>query len=250
MSYPWFRFYSETPYDKKLDLIAEETELEFLTILGAWSLLLSLANESAIRGSLYVTTKKRYSNNYISKLMRLSLETTKKILDCFVEYGLIDTDQDGAIYICNWDKRQFSSDSSSERVAKYRKKKKEEEEKCNDCETLHVTLPSASASVNINSLSTNYLRIFSQVTGMAGIPGNKPEAFEAIDNLLSVHKTEELTIEYLKPFWNNWNNLKTKNGKPYSKTNLAWLTEYALAGQMPGTQSSDSKYTGARVYDE
>lgn len=92
---------------------------------------------------------------------------------------------------------------------------------------------------------TPYIRIFSAVTGMAGIPGNKPEAFEALDTLMDVHKTEEKVIEFLKPYWEAWRNLKTENGRPYSKTNLVWLTEKAIAEEIP-RKNGKGKHT---IYD-
>ena len=97
---------------------------------------------------------------------------------------------------------------------------------------------------------TPYLRIFSQVTGMVGIPGNDPKVYESLDNLMSVHQSEDKVIEYLKPYWEAWGKLKSKNGRPYSKTNLAWLTEYALACEIPGDGNEGLKYKGSKYYDE
>jgi len=96
-NFPWFRFYSETPNDKKLDLIAEESGMQFLEVLGAWTLLLCLANDSPVRGTLRVTSKKRYSNGYISKQLRLSLSDTEKLLNLFKDYDMIDIDENNII---------------------------------------------------------------------------------------------------------------------------------------------------------
>jgi hypothetical protein len=96
-----------------------------------------------------------------------------------------------------------------------------------------------------NTGRTPYIRIFSAVTGMVGIPGNKPEAFAALDTLMDVHKSEEKVIEFLKPYWEAWRNLKTENGKPYSKTNLVWLTEKAIAEEIP-RKNGKGKHT---IYD-
>jgi hypothetical protein len=46
----------------------------------------------------------------------------------FKTKGLIDFSSGGKIIIVNWDKRQFASDSSKERVSKHREKKKKQEE--------------------------------------------------------------------------------------------------------------------------
>ena len=245
--YPWFRYYSETPQDKKFDLISEESGLDYLLILGAWSVLLCVANGSPVRGSLYVTTKKRYSNSYLSKLLRLPEKDTDKLLKFFLEYEMLELDENSAYYIKNFEKRQYKSDSSTARVNKYRANKKKEKEaedneNCNDGETLHVTFPSVSASaINLNSLSNNYLRIFSGVTNMVAIPGNDPNVYNALDQLINKYKSEEELIDYLKPYYQKWIKTKSKEGKPYSKTNNAWLTTYAIAGEMPGENNIQSK---------
>ncbi len=245
--YPWFRFYSETPQDKKLDLIAEESGFDYLLILGAWSVLLCVANGSPIRGSLYVTMMKRYSNGYIAKMLRLPEKDTEKLLKYFLEYEMLGIDKNGAYYIKNFEKRQYKSDSSTARVNKHRANKKKEkeaaaDEECNDDETLHETFPSVSASaINLKSLSTNYIRIFSGVTNMVAIPGNDENVYHAIDQLGTKYKTEDELINYLKPYFQKWIKTKSKEGKPYSKTNNAWLTTYAVAGEMPGENNIQSK---------
>lgn len=117
-------------------------------------------------------------------------------------------------------------------------------------------LPAASASEsesikkNGNGIpgGTHYLRIFSKVTGMVGIPGNSPNAYDAIDNLLNQHKTEDATAEFLVPYWEAWNRLKRKDGQPVSKTNLAWLTEFAIAGQLPG-ENAPKQSKAKRTYE-
>lgn len=229
-SFPWFRYYSETPQDKKLDLVAEESEFDFLIVLGAWSLLLCIANESPVRGSLYVTTTKRYSNNYLSKLLRLQEKGTEKLLKLFIEYEMLEVDKNGAYKIKNFEKRQYKSDSSVERVRKYRQKKKEEQEKLEECnadETLHETLPFNSASASISD-SLSELNVWIGVTGMTAYPSKaRDEAPYIIRSLISNHGQN--TIEYCKKFYQEWINRK------YSKTNHGWL-DWALAGEIPGSK--------------
>jgi hypothetical protein len=51
---PWFRFYSEALSDRKLDWIVQDSGLPRLTVLGAWTALLAMANDSPERGRLLV----------------------------------------------------------------------------------------------------------------------------------------------------------------------------------------------------
>jgi len=122
---PWFRYYSETSHDKKIDLISEESDLHFLIVHGVWSILLCLANDSPIRGSLYITKNKPFRDSFLAEDLHLSIEDTKKIIECFIEYDMLEIDENSAYKISNWDTRQFQSDNSNERVEKYRNKRKE-----------------------------------------------------------------------------------------------------------------------------
>jgi hypothetical protein len=46
---------------------------------------------------------------------------------------------------------------------------------------------------------------------------------------------------YLRPFWIAWDSRRRPDGKPYSKTKPAWLTEWAINGQIPPpSRSSDT----------
>lgn len=104
-----------------------------------------------------------------------------------------------------------------------------------------------------STATTPYVRIFANVTGMTSIPGEADTVLTAIDGLMDKHKTEDAITEYLKPFYQKWIKTKGKNGKYYSKLNNAWLTDYAVAGEMPGSGlSADAginPYEGAKKYE-
>jgi len=256
--YPWFRYYSETPHDKKLDLIAEESEFDYLLILGAWSVLLCVANGSPIRGSLYVTTVKRYSNGYLSKLLRLPEKETDKLLKFFLEYEMLEIDDKGAYKIKNFEKRQFKSDSSTPRVNKHRANKKKEneeesDEECNDCETLRVTLPSVSAyasDFNLNSLNDleditpftmdeaiderEITKIYMNTTGNMGLPVKEKDKNSIINSIREIQSIKKNnTTEYLKIFFDAWCDRK------YNKINFGWL-DWALAGEIPDKKNQSN----------
>ena len=52
MGAPWFRFYSETLGDRKIDFICRTTGKPKALIVGVWATVLALANDSPIRGAL------------------------------------------------------------------------------------------------------------------------------------------------------------------------------------------------------
>lgn len=75
------------------------------------------------------------------------------------------------------------------------------------------------------------VRVFSDVTGIGGIPGSDmPKVMAAFDALRAKYTTERELIAYLKPYFENWITRKTKDGRKYSRSNCAWLYDMALAG--------------------
>lgn len=152
MSYPWYRYYSETADDGKFVEIASHTGLPWLSVHGAWAILLAKANTSPIRGSLYVTPLKRYSNTSIYNFLGLDTESGDALLSAMVDFGMLEVDEKGAYRVCNFEKRQFTSDSSTERVKKHRRNVTETlQESYND---VPPSVVCSVESVNLNSLNS------------------------------------------------------------------------------------------------
>ncbi len=117
--------YSEFATDPKVQMMSEENQRR-LVMLFCFK-----CNDSVTLHDEEVTFLLRISNE--------SWLVTKAV---FIDKGFIGKDNN----ILNWDKRQFSSDSSKNRVAEFRKRKKssvsssyDNEKQCNDDVTLHVT---------------------------------------------------------------------------------------------------------------
>jgi hypothetical protein len=246
--YPWFRFYSETMDDQKILSIADELSIHPLVVVGAWSILLCIANKSPVRGSLYVTPLKRYSNVSISNHMHLSTDEANAIIGKMVEYEMVSVDEQGGYQVKNWEKRQFISDSSVLRVEKHRKNKKEKE--CNADVTLHVTPINNYCNADVtppetetetesreealrNSEDPRAEQVFQQVTKWTTFPSSeRREAIDAIRCLMAVHGNG--TAEYIKPFF-----VAAKEQYPNS-TKLFWLTDWAVSGRMPNAKNSNN----------
>ena len=74
-------------------------------------------------------------------------------------------------------------------------------------------------------------RIIQQVTNLAASPPDQIEKYtELILRLKDQHNSH--TVDYLKPFYDDWCGRKTKDGKPYKRTALGWV-EWALEGSAP-----------------
>ena len=94
---------------------------------------------------------------------------------------------------------------------------------------------------NASASNTKYLpsgqfsfKVFVMLTGMVTFPAKDADmAINAIESLRSKYSTVPDMIEYLKPFYTDW--LR----RNYSKTNLAWLTDWAVTGEIPKARSKE-----------
>ena len=82
-------------------------------------------------------------------------------------------------------------------------------------------------------------RIFVEVTGMVSIPASdkRGEYIEAIYQMLQSYGYDD-TKRRMKSAYDTWLQQHTKNGRQYSKTNLAWIN-FAVADETLGDQSGD-----------
>lgn len=104
MANPWFRMYSEFASDPKVQMLSEVNQRR-LTMLFC------------LRCNDLVTLQ----DTEVTFLLRISYEDWMLTKSIFIERGFIDENNE----LLNWDKRQFSSDTSKNRVAAYRERKKQ-----------------------------------------------------------------------------------------------------------------------------
>lgn len=89
------------------------------------------------KSNVSVTKNAAFSDDEIAFFMRISNEEWTRTKSVFLSKNLIDDSN----FPTNWGKRQFSSDSSSERVSEYRERKKtQEKNRCNVSCNTDVTL--------------------------------------------------------------------------------------------------------------
>ena len=68
---------------------------------------------------------------------------------------------------------------------------------------------------------------------MTSIPRNDERAYIAIEGLRSKYPDVDGMVKYLQPFYDSWITRRGKDGRFFSKTNLAWLTDWAVGGEVP-----------------
>jgi hypothetical protein len=248
MSNPWFRVYNEMLHDRKLAKAAKAAGLDKVSMIGIFVALLCIANESPVPGALYVTLHERFGNDDVTNELEIDGATWEKARDALIRYEMLEI-VDGVFWVKNWGKRQFKSDVSTQRVRKHRQKNDG-----NGNETFHGRFGNApeaeaesetEAEVNaaasaddlwtpetpLEAQQNPQIRIFREVTGR--LPGKRDyrTVVETIHFLAASHG-DELT-DYLAPYWLAWSGRKTQTGRPYDPGNIAWLTEWAVNGEIP-----------------
>lgn len=113
MANPWFRLYSEFAFDQKVQMLSEIDQRRLIMLF-------------CFRCSGNVTLQ----DEEVTFQLRCSNDEWLKTKAIFIAKGFINEHNE----VLNWDKRQYISDSSAERVARYREKKK------NDVTNSNVTV--------------------------------------------------------------------------------------------------------------
>lgn len=126
-SHPWFRYYNGTAGDRKLRRVASETGVMRALVLGVWAGLMELANMSPVWGCLLDDDGTPLTVALMAEDIGIAEETLRQLLECFERRDML-TRTDGALHLTHWDKRQFQSDSSTERVRRYRERQRQQEE--------------------------------------------------------------------------------------------------------------------------
>ena len=102
---PWFRLYSEFADDPKVQMMSEAMQRRLVMLM--WS---------RCKGETLHETQMVFH----WRISDADLADTKRV---FLQNGFIDEDWE----LLNWDRRQFVSDSSTERVRRSRQRKKQDE---------------------------------------------------------------------------------------------------------------------------
>lgn len=127
---PWFRLYAEFAFDPKMQTISETLQRRYIMLLCL-----------KCHGNLL-----ELNDIQLSGALRISIEELHETHKILLSIGVIYENYD----IVKWSERQYVSDSSTNRVHKYRNKKREtlQKRKCNRNETPSSVSVSISKSVS------------------------------------------------------------------------------------------------------
>lgn len=104
MANQWFRLYSEFSHDPKVQMLSEVNQRRLIMLF-------------CIRCNGNVTLQ----DEQVAFQLRISMDEWLTSKATFLDKKFINNDNE----VLNWDKRQFVSDSSAERVAKHRERMKQ-----------------------------------------------------------------------------------------------------------------------------
>ena len=170
----WFRFYNEFAFDPKIQTMSETLQRRF-------TMLLCLQSNDDLQ---------KLTPNEIAFALRITTEDLLETKKVFIKKGFIDEE----FTILNWDKRQYISDNSTQRVRKHRQKQDETLQKRS--ETVTVTPPEQIQNRTDNNIVEKESR-----------PANNIPYEEIIDYLNEKvgthfkHKTKT-TRGFIKARWN------------------------------------------------
>lgn len=131
---PWFKTETNIFSNRKIQIILKLPEGD--TYFRVWMQLIALAVESNSSGRLEIGKNNPMTIENFSKIMGKSNKKIKKILDKFLELGMLKKEGE-TFLIKNWDKYQSIEKyekyqiQNRERQRKYREKIKSENEKSN-----------------------------------------------------------------------------------------------------------------------
>lgn len=105
---PWFRLYAEFAADPKIQSMDETLQRRYIMLLCL-----------QCNGDL-----SELDDEELACALRISHDELQKTKKIFIKKGFVDESWN----IVNWDKRQYVSDKSTDRVRRYRERKKDEDE--------------------------------------------------------------------------------------------------------------------------
>ncbi|MBP8055126.1 MAG: phage replisome organizer N-terminal domain-containing protein [Chloroflexi bacterium] len=119
--HPWFSVYDEILSDNKLARVRRATRQHRLMVIGAWTTLLALSNQSPVRGVLLIREDRPLTVQEIFEEWDVDTLEGQTLLDAFIDQGMLHHEGEAWV-ICNWEKRQPKQDKSTERVRQWRQK--------------------------------------------------------------------------------------------------------------------------------
>ncbi|MEC0231166.1 phage replisome organizer N-terminal domain-containing protein [Paenibacillus alba] len=139
----WFKVLTDIFSDDKIKILQSMPEGDSLLVM--WFKVLSQAGKTNDGGYIYLKKNIPYTTGMLSTLFGKQQQLVEFALRTFSEFGMIDIDEKGYVFVTNWekhqsvDKLQRIKEKTKIRVQNHREKKKLELQDGNATVTLQVT---------------------------------------------------------------------------------------------------------------
>ena len=213
----WLRLYTDIKNDRKLRRLPPAQR-------WLWVVIMTIAKESPKEGWLLLTEGVAVTAEDLADDAAVSIDEVHAGLKVFAEQRMIKA-IDGIYYLVNWDKRQFVSDSSTERSRRHRQKSNAT--LLQRCSNVPATPPDTDTDIYINNNNdhskppvVNLVTSFEQETGRPLSPMNLDQIrqwerqyqseliLEALRKAITLGK---YSMQYIDSILLNWqkNNIRT-----------------------------------------
>ncbi|HMK58367.1 MAG TPA: phage replisome organizer N-terminal domain-containing protein, partial [Nitrososphaeraceae archaeon] len=139
----WFKVLTDMFSDDKIKIIQSMPEGDSLLVM--WFKVLSQAGKTNDGGYIYLKKNIPYNAGMLATLFGKQQQLVEMALRTFSEFGMIDIDDNGYIFVTNWEKHQSIDkleqikEKTRLRVQSHRDKKRQELLESNATVTLQVT---------------------------------------------------------------------------------------------------------------
>lgn len=123
----WIKTATDMYEDEKICFIEGLPKGDALLVI--WGKLLALAGKCNANGYIFITEDIPYTEEILAHILRRQLNIVKLALSTFEKLGMIEIDENGYIYLINWEKHQNIDglekirEQTRKRVAKHRELK-------------------------------------------------------------------------------------------------------------------------------
>lgn len=243
MKRQWIKLYVEMLDDPKIGILSIDLKWRFVELL-------LVAAEGDGSGALPPVTQ-------LAWRLRVNEDDLIESLRALNASGVVQQQMD-IWKITSFEERQYSE--AYERVKRFRNAKSNanvtESNAESNAEVAEKESPSTSTSYSSSegegagegvfipknprqAKANPDIQIYENISGC--FPGQRDyvTVIETIQYLRGEHG--EKIDDYLKPFWMAWSTRKNKDGKPYRKSSLVWLCEWAMSGDIPKANGTEPK---------
>lgn len=219
----WFKVLTDIFADDKIKIIQSMPEGDSLLIM--WFKVLAQAGKTNDGGYIYLKKDIPYTSAMLATLFGKQQHLVELAMKTFNQFGMIDVDERGYVFVTNWEKHQAVDkldkirEQTSLRVAKHREKKKLELQECSVTVTQNVT-PSNATDIDKELDKDKEKNKKSKYAEFVSLTEDEYE------KLISEYG-EDMTQECIKIL----DNYKGANGKKYKsdyRAMLNWVVEKVL----------------------